>query len=669
MRARQGAAALLAVAAVALAPGCAREARPEPVRTGRVNVVLISIDTLRSDHLPAYGYRGVETPHLDRFAAGAVLFERAYSQYPLTLPSHTSLLTGRLPPGHGVRDNRGFALAETPPTLGEMLAGAGYGTAAFVSSAVLRRQTGIGRGFATYDDTVEGGVQESLRIFPQREGARTIETAERWLDARQGAEPFLLFLHLYEPHTPYDAPEPHRSRWPLPYDAEIARVDELLGAFFERLEAKGLYDPSLIVLVSDHGEGLGDHGETEHGLLLYRETLQVPLLIKLPGRVRAGERVRTEVALVDVMPTVLDLLGVPAPDGLDGRALFDGAPHPADRPIYSETLFPRHQYGFAELRSMIAGGRHYIDAPRPELYDLDDDPAERSNRIEVDGAPHELVSRLEQIGAGTSTVAEISREEAESLAALGYIGGAPAGGEPAGSEGLADPKDHVAEIEELWSLLARIGHDESTAPETRVLELMGELGLRNESLARTVAENLLRAGRPAASLALLEGYEQSREPATRVLLAKSMAEVGRLPAAMQVLADLLREQPESAEAHAGLGIALLAADRQGEARSHLERAVTLDPSLAEAWNGLGVALARSGEIERAEAAWRRTVELDPRLADTWFNLAILHRRMGRGAEAASDLRRYVELAHGADRERALGMLRQLEREAAPAPPR
>ena len=662
MRSTRGAAALLTLAAAALAVACGRDAAPPaPVHAGRVDVIVISIDTLRSDHLPAYGYRGVETPHLDRFAADAVLFERAYSHYPMTLPSHASLLTGRLPPGHGVRDNRGFALAEAPPTLSETLAGAGYRTAGFVSTAVLRRQTGIGRGFATYDDTVQGGVRESLRIFPQRDGARTIEAAERWLDSRGAGAPFLLFLHLYEPHTPYEAPEPHRSRWPLPYDAEIARVDELLGGFFERLAAAGLYDPSLIVLLSDHGEGLGDHGETEHGLLLYREALQVPLLIKLPGRARAGERVRVEVGLVDVMPTVLDLLGVPAPDGLDGRALFDGRSPDDVRPIYSETLFPRHQYGFAELRSMIANGRHYIDGPRPELYDLDRDPAERSDRIELDGAPQELVSRLAQIGAGASALAEISREEAESLAALGYIGGAPTGS----ADGLANPKDHVAEVEELWSLLARVGRDEDTAAETRVLELMAGLGLRNEALARTVAENLLRAGRPGASLALLEGYADSRDPSTRVLRAKSMAEVGRLPAAMQLLAELLREAPDSAAAHAGLGIALLSADRPADARAHLERAVELDPAQSEAWNGLGVALARAGEIERAETAWRRAVELDPELADTWFNLAVLHRRMGRPDQAAEDLRQYVALARGADRERALGLLRQLEREGSP----
>ncbi|HTQ80365.1 MAG TPA: sulfatase, partial [Thermoanaerobaculia bacterium] len=270
-------------------------------------LILISIDTLRSDHLPAYGYKGVETPAIDALRKDALLCERAYSHYPMTLPSHASILSGLLPTQHGVRDNVGYPLdGERHPTLAHLLKAAGYETGGAVSTYVLRRATGIASGFDFYDDTIEMQGGERLDDL-QRPGAETVKRGLNWLRGRT-AKPFFFFLHLYEPHAPYTPPEPFRSRYKAsPYDGEIATADAVVGDFLSELKRLGIYDRAAIVLLSDHGEGLSDHGERQHGIFLYRETLQVPLLLKLPGSAQAGGRITVPAELIDVAPTLLGL--------------------------------------------------------------------------------------------------------------------------------------------------------------------------------------------------------------------------------------------------------------------------------------------------------------------------------------------------------------------------
>ena len=332
-------------------------------------VILISIDTLRSDRLPAYGFNGVATPHLDAFRRDAVLFERAYAHYPLTLPSHASILTGLLPTEHGVRDNVGYRLdAEAHPYLPRLLRDRGYTTGAAVSAFEhAGRHSGLASDFDFYDDAIESGTAGTLGGV-QRSGSETSAAAREWLtNAQATGKPVFFFLHLYEPHTPYDPPEPFRSRYPDRYLGEVAATDEIVGQFLADLKARGLYDDSLILVFSDHVEGLGDHGEAEHGILVYREALQVPLLVKLPGGARAGETVGWPVQLVDVAPTVLATVGAPVPAGLPGRSLL-GPDDPGERSLYAETYYPRLHYGWSELHSLIAGDDHLISGPDPELY-------------------------------------------------------------------------------------------------------------------------------------------------------------------------------------------------------------------------------------------------------------------------------------------------------------
>ncbi|MBK6403875.1 MAG: sulfatase [Holophagales bacterium] len=300
---------LLALLVVVLTlPACPGR-RPEGPRTfPGAPVVLVCVDTLRSDRLPFYGYAGVETPALTALRNDAVLFERAYSHVPLTLPAHASIFTGTLPGAHGLLDNAGYRLAEGLPTLAEILKKEGYATGAAVSSVVLQGTSGISRGFDLWDDAIEPEKAGLPMNRVQRSGLRSAAILNTWIDT-QKASPFLAFLHVYEPHSPYEPPEPFRSRYAQPYDGEVAASDAVVGALIDRLKALGLYDKSLVIFLSDHGEGLGEHGENEHGVFLYRESLQVPLLVKLPGNALAGTTVSAPVQISDVFATVVEAVG------------------------------------------------------------------------------------------------------------------------------------------------------------------------------------------------------------------------------------------------------------------------------------------------------------------------------------------------------------------------
>lgn len=346
-------------------------------------LIVISIDTLRADHLPAYGYEKVKTPAISALAADGVVFERAYSHTPQTLPAHAALLSGRLPFETGVRDDTGFAVRPAERLLPELLRDRGYATAAVVSSYLLRKETGIGQGFDFFDAEMPSSSPDLPFSQVQRDGVDSAAIAERWLGTTGTARAFL-FLHLHEPHAPYSAPE--RFSMYSPYDAEIAYADEIVGRLVHYLKSHQLYDRSTIILLSDHGEGLGDHGEQEHGLFLYDEAVHVPLIVKQESNARAGRRVADLVQHVDLVPTILDLVKAPIPGNLRGRSLkplLDGNGRLPARMVYAEALYGRYHFGWAELTATTDGRFRFIKAPREELYDLERDPDERENLVET----------------------------------------------------------------------------------------------------------------------------------------------------------------------------------------------------------------------------------------------------------------------------------------------
>ncbi len=402
---------LLAAVGVFLLLGCSR-----PKTYPQSNIILISVDTLRADHLSAYGRGDIHTPAFDSLVRDGVLFERAFSQYPLTLPSHVTILTGKLPPNHGVRDNLNYRLDPSVDTLGLLLQREGYRTAAFVSSMVIGKRTGIHHGFDVYDSEI---VTEEGVVMAERPGAETIRSASSWLDQHAAGGPFFLMLHLYEPHAPYEPPEPYASTYANAYDGEIAHVDHLIDGFLAKLKTMGLYEDAIVILLSDHGEGLGDHGEDEHGIFLYKEALHVPLVIKLPGQARAGSRVGEVCGLMDIKPTLEGLLDMELSPS-DGVALLSAPSGLQDRRIYSESYYPLNGFGCYPLKSIIQHRWHYIQDNREELYDYLADPLEKQNLLPGTPIPAGFKEFLEQIGEGLNTRGGDTQEDLELLASLGY---------------------------------------------------------------------------------------------------------------------------------------------------------------------------------------------------------------------------------------------------------
>ena len=432
-------------------------------------VILISVDTLRSDHLPAYGYKGIETPNLDKLRADSILYQHAYSHVPLTLPSHVTLLTGMLPGDNGMRDNMGNRLAANVPTVQELLKKNGYATGAAVSAFVLRRETGLARGFDFYDDSTKSMAGELMLGRIQRVGGKTLEAAQSWLDAQSG-KPFFFFLHLYDPHTPYEPPEPFLSKYKNHYDGEIAYSDSVIGDLIAELKKNGVYDKALIIFLSDHGEGLNEHGEEEHGLFLYREALQVPLMVKLPKSRKGGSTVSLPVQLVDVFPTILERTATPAPKQGHrvGQSLLSFLGGGAVREIYSETYYPKLHFGWSDLHSLIDGDEHFIRAPQAELYNLASDPGEKNNTIAENRRSYtKLRADIEPfLKEPTSAPAGIDPEEAAKLAALGYIGSTV---ETKPGEQLPDPKTKLGVFNDI-RLGATFHHEKNDAEALRIIE-------------------------------------------------------------------------------------------------------------------------------------------------------------------------------------------------------
>ena len=659
-------------------------------------IVLISIDTLRSDHLPAYGYKGVATPAIDSLRRDSLLFERVYSQVPMTLPSHVSLLTGELPPVHGVRDNSGFPFDVSKHSfLPRLLKAAGYDTGAVVSATVLAGGTGLGAGFDSYDDRIPGA--ENFADEPKRSGEESARAALAWVKGRASGRPFFLFLHLYDPHAPYRPPEPWASRYQAsPYDGEIAAADAAVGTMLDGLRGLGLYDRAVVVLLSDHGEGLGEHGEKQHGMYLYRETLQVPLLLKLPGAKLAGSSVAAPAQLVDVMPTLCRLAGLKTPAGSSGRNLLDLAGEKAARPIYSETLGPRLHFGWSELTSLIEGRLHLQDGPRPELFDLAADPGETSNRLGDERRAYAAMRQaIQGIYRPPAPPQPVDAETARKLAALGYV--AASGSLARGP--LPDPRDKRADVaaldagmraagEQRWEaaapiferlaaanprmadvqvLLARayrqLGKPDEAArhyhqaltaadgaPATALLVAQELLGLGRAEEARTVAE-LARAAYPAESAAIAAQCALTRRepeaafaelrrageraaPALRRAVGVALADAGRSGEALALLQPLAGGgDPETLDA---IAIALADSGRDQEAVAVLGPVLAAKPRDARAHQVLGAVALHREQPDEARRQLELAVGIDPRLAVAWNGLGVARFRLeGAGAALAA----------------------------------
>lgn len=638
------------------------------------NLLLITVDTLRADALGFAGNEQVETPALDRLAAAGRVYPDAHAHSVMTLPSHTSLLTGLLPYQHGVRHNGGFVLGPEPPTLAGLLQQAGFATAAVVGAYPLDSHYGLDRGFDLYDDAYDVGPRDQIFTYSQRPGSEVVERAQRWWEERRGERRFL-WVHLFDPHAPYEPPGPLAGRYAgRPYLGEVAAVDgylaPLLAGFLD-----GSEEPTVIAFTADHGEALGDHGELTHGLFAYEPTLHVPLVLWGPG-IAPGTDPRPA-GHVDLLPTLLALLGLQPPPDLPGVSLLAQPPSPRPGGLYFEALAANLDYGWAPLRGVIQGGKKLIDLPLPELYDLGADPGETENLVSTDRrAVRELAALLPEESVWPPRAGEIGSEEARRLRSLGYVAGGARGKQRYTAED--DPKrlvelDHMLNrIPQLWSqgrtreakdlawelLERRPGMTPAYAYLARLLLEDGEqkaaLGVLQEARARQAASpellrqlalTLVSAGRPGEALEVLAPLARE-EPGAETLnvLAVAQAEAGQPVEALTTLERALELDPESARTHENRSFVLLRLGRFEETRAAARRALELDPDLANAWNNLGVALYNLDRPQEAVDAWQRSLALAPGDYDTLFNLGLVAAEAGRVEEARSALNRFIQEA-------------------------
>ncbi len=575
-----------------------RIARESPPHKGPI--VLISIDSLRADHLPIYGYTRVATPNIDALAADGVVFERAYAHSPQTLPSHASLLTGRLPFEHGVRDNVGDRVQPGERTMARLLRGRGFSTGAAVSSWLLRKEAGLNLGFQFFDAeftaAAPGASPEpapALGPAPatpmRRNGAQTVAAATAWMAGLRGDPRFFLFVHLYDLHRPY-APPDRYAKLP-PYDAEVTYDDELVGRVIGFIRERGWYDRATIIVVADHGEGLGNHGEQEHGLLLYDEAIRVPLVVKLPDQVSAGRRVADPVQHIDLVPTVLDFVRAPAPGGLRGRSLRpvleSAKARLVSRPVYAESLFARRQFGWSDLHSLTDGRFHYIRGSREELFDLDADPLERTSvldsRPQATAVMRAVLDKLTTDQGIAPPPDAVSDEDRERFAALGYLGTPPpAPGVDASP--LPDPRDKVASVEAYRGAMERSSRGDVpgaiaglraiVAANPEMTEVWNRLGVM-----------LTGTGRLDEALAAYRAITELRPdaPAGYLSAAATLLRLHRLDEA-RTTADLAVQHAQgdvraTVEGEGLLARIALAAKAPEAAQLHASRAAEADPTM------------------------------------------------------------------------------------------
>ena len=559
---------------------------------GPLNVLLITLDTTRADHLGCYGHPGGATPNVDRLAAGGVRFAQCMSAAPSTLPSHATILTGLYPHVHGVRDNVGFRLGEAYRTLAEALQDAGYRTAAFVAAIVVGRDTGLDQGFETYDDT--GNRHE-------RRGDEVCDRAIEWLEAH-ASEKFFLWAHFFDPHAPYEPPHPYRGRFADPYTGEIAFADAQVGRLVDALKRLGLERSTLVVVTADHGEGLGEHGEQTHLYFVYDTTMSVPLVMHCPGRLPAGVVVAPQTRTIDIMPTILALLRAspePAVQGVDLLPRVQQPSRSTDLPAYGESLGAQFVFGTSALRCLRVDGWKYIHAPKLELFHVRKDPGEVRNLAKTE--PDRVGAMREQLRSiiaqspppAVDAMLRPDRATLDKLQSLGYV----ASGSDVSLPGQTeldrfdpvgeDPKDHLEAI-----------------------TLMGQATLSLQTGRLTEAEALYRR--------LVEIFPESVDLALR--LARSILLQTRLEEAIAIYRTLLERHPDSSDVQYGLGKLLDQIGRLEEAAGHFAEAVRLDPAYPNGYYDLGVVLRKLGRAEESLECFRQAVRARPTHVDARLNL-------------------------------------------------
>jgi arylsulfatase A-like enzyme/Tfp pilus assembly protein PilF len=632
-------------AALLLAFAILRAQTPPPP-----NVLLITIDTVRADRIGAYGYTKGATPAMDRLAREGVRFADATTQAPLTGPAHAAILTGLYPARLGVRDNASTPIPPGTTTIAEVFKARGYRSGAFVGAFIVGPEYGFGQGFGTVDARF-AQFSTGMKLQAQRRGGEVTDAALAWL--RAGSQPFFAWVHLYDAHAPYDAPPPFRARFQAsPYDGEVAYVDSCIAKLVAALEQSGQLDRTIVAVVADHGEGLGDHGEAEHGLFLYDTVLHVPWIMRLPARDAAGTVVKTQVRTIDVAPTIAAIAGLSLPH-VDGESVVPlvrgGAPREPS-PSYAETFYPKWHFGWSELKSIRVGDWKYIDAPKPELYDMRADTAEQRNLVDARGPlANGLSTEISKVhsGFGSAATADAPQPDPETLArlrSLGYVGiAAPS----SGARG-ADPKDMVGKIEAFRSGVTRaIDALGRRQPDVAIAELKKLLAINERSYElhlflgdayEAKGQHEPALGEYAAASVLNPHSSAPLVSQARVYLAQ-----GDVTRATQKVDEAARLEPAGGE------VALVRGgiyERQGQmpqALAQYEAAVRANGSDTQARASLASLAMQTGQLDTARPQFEALLEMGYRPSRMHFGLAQIAESKGDTSKAIAEYRLALKL--------------------------
>ncbi len=561
-----------------------------PLSIDEMNIILFTIDTLRADHLECYGYGGVKTPNINRLAQEGILFKYNIVQTPLTLPSHSSIMTGTHPLFHGIRDNGGFYLDENQITLAEEMKNKGYSTSAFVAAFVLDSRWGLDQGFDYYYDNFDLTKYKKVSLDSvQRRGDEVLAEAYKWLKKNSQGK-FFSWIHLYDPHTPYEPPEPYLTQYKHYnyglYDGEIAYVDQLIGEFLSFMEENRLLEKTLIIFTGDHGESLGEHKESAHGFFIYDAAVRVPLIIRFPEKKLSSLMIENRVRSIDIMPTILNLVGEEIPGNVQGKSLLSlilGEETNDEPGAYSETYWPNYHYGWSELKSLSKDRYKFIDAPKPELYDLFEDPGEKNNLVNKKASlGHQMKRELDELiekysaeGIVEKGPQTLDNDSLVKLQALGYIGSFRSSSKKEG-EKLADPKDKI----ELYN-------------EIKLAQFL----VTSEEMDK--AENKIK--------------------------------------------DVLNKDPSVLEARYILGNIYAKQMEYDKAIEEFKKALAVEPEYNEAIFGMAIAYMKKGEIEEAIIGFKRCMELDPKDTKPLLHLADIYLDEGELDEALSYLKSGIEI--------------------------
>jgi len=626
------------------------------VSRDNLNVVLITLDTLRADHLGAYGSTDVRTPNLDQLAREGVVFEQAMTSAPLTLPAHSSILTGQFPPRHGVRDNGGFFLGPEQVTMAEVLSNQGFKTGATVAAFVLDSKWGLDQGFATYQDDFDlTNVKAMSLASVKRPGNEVVDLALKWMEG-VADQRFFSWLHLYDPHAPYESPEPYRSEYRgHPYRGAIAFTDAQVGRVLTFLKDRGIADRTIVIISGDHGEGLGEHGEETHGFFVYESSMHVPLIVRAPFSNTAGRRVARPVRTVDILPTVLDLLHIPAPEAIAGVSLtplLAGASEMTDVSMegYAEAMYPLHHYGWSELTAMRSDRYKLIDAPRPELYDLERDPRELTNIFEErrsvgDAMLRTLRAQKTTMAAGAPAPPkneDVDPETRARLAALGYVGSFVATSDGPASD-RADPKDKIGLFNLMTTARDVAKGGDAGADAIAMLQRVVKEDPNVIDAWFMLGNEYFKAGKfPEAVTQFSRALELKPDYDLAIInMANAYRRMGKDDAALAGYEHYVLIDPKNAFVRYQIGEIYLDQRQFDRAEPEFAEALAIDPKLASALVAQGVIAFERGQLPQAEQRLKEALALkaDVRLAH--FNLALIAE--ARGDDAAADAEYRTEI--------------------------